>query len=329
MWLLLFPFTILFEWITRFRHFLYNKGFLKTYQPTQPFLITVGNLTVGGTGKTPHVEMLLRYLSKKYKMATLSRGYGRKTKGFRIAQSTDSPATLGDEPYQMFQKFGQNVLVTVGEKRVLAVQALEKITPTIDIVVLDDAFQHRAIKAHKNILVTDFNRMFYNDLPFPSGRMREGRGGATRADIIIVSKCPPDLPEAEQAQICAKIRQYALPETPIFFTSLRYNLPLPEGAKITLLTGIARAQSLVKDLQKIYTIEKHWEFPDHHDYTILDLEKIKSSPILTTEKDAVKLSQPALASALAGKQVVILPVEVYFLKDEDKFWAGLLRTSKK
>ncbi|TAE18031.1 MAG: tetraacyldisaccharide 4'-kinase [Bacteroidetes bacterium] len=317
----LYPFTLLYGGITQARNALYDAQVFAHYQPSTPRLLNVGNLTVGGTGKTPHVEMFIRGLASSYKIATLSRGYGRKTKGFRIAQPTDSPATLGDEPYQIYQKFAEQVLVTVGEKRALAVQALEKLHPEIDLVLLDDAYQHRAIQAHGNILLTDYNRLFYNDLPFPAGRLREGRQGAKRADIIIVSKCPPDLPTAQRTEIEKKIRAYAMPETPIFFTSLRYSLPLPAGESVTLLTGIAHAQPLLRYLQTVYAVEKHWEFPDHYHYLPTDLQKITSSPILTTEKDFVKLSQPDLAQALAGKQVLTLPIEVYFLEGEARFWA--------
>ncbi len=317
--------TLLYQFITHIRNYLYDKGYFKTYQPNSPRLINVGNLTVGGTGKTPHVELLIRRFLPTQNLATLSRGYGRKTKGFRIASPTDTPETLGDEPYQMHQKAyslaDSRLIITVGEKRVFAVQAIEKLVPKIDLVLLDDAFQHRAIKAHFNLLLTDYNRLFYDDLPFPSGRLREGRQGAKRADAVIVSKCPPNLSIEQQASIKQQVLRYAKPKTPVFFTSLRYELPLPAGTRVSLLTGIARAKPMLQYLKTIYEIDKHFEFPDHHAYTEADIAQITTLyPILTTEKDWTKLSQPAFSACLRGRQVLTLPIEVYFLKDEAFFW---------
>lgn len=320
----MYPLTLLYQFITHIRAYLYQKGYFKRYQPTTLHLINVGNLTVGGTGKTPHVEMLIRHFAPHYRLATLSRGYGRKSKGFKIALPTDTPASIGDEPYQIYQKFASpNLMVTVGEKRVPAVQQLESLSPRPEIVLLDDAFQHMAIKAHHNILLTDYNRLFYQDYPFPSGRLREGRQGAQRADIIIVSKCPTNLSQKAQASIKERVKQYASPHVPIFFTALHYQLPpsLPIGERVILLTGIAYAKPLVQYLETVYKIEKHAEFPDHHAYTPADIAKLPPDlPILTTEKDMVKLSQPALAPCLHGRQVYTLPIEVYFLQDEPKFW---------
>jgi len=327
----MYIFTLLYQFITQIRNYLYDKGYFKTYQPDAPRLINVGNLTVGGTGKTPHVEMLIRLLAPNYRLATLSRGYGRKTKGFRIAQTTDTPETLGDEPYQMYQKFAlDSINIVVGEKRAPAVQKIAELIPSVEVILLDDAFQHRAIHAHCNILLTDYNRLFYKDFPFPSGRLRESRQGAKRADAIIVSKCPPDLPTNAQESIKKQIQRYAKLETPIFFTSLRYKLPLPKGEKITLLTGIAHAQPLLNYLKEIYQVEKHWQFPDHHHYKPKDLAQIKSTfPIITTEKDWVKLSQPYLTTALAGKQVYTLPIEVYFLHGKSHFETLIHNTLQK
>lgn len=332
----LLPFTFLYGLITKVRNLLYDKGYFKTYQPTKPRLINVGNLTVGGTGKTPHVEMLIRYFSDTYKLATLSRGYGRKTKGFRIAQGDDTPATLGDEPFQLYEKFKKQALkaVTVGEKRANAIQQIEKTLPEIDIVLLDDAFQHRAIKAHCNILVTDFGRLFYKDVPFPAGRLREGRQGAKRADVVIVSKCPPDLPAQKQQEIQNQIAQYTQPNTPIFFTALRYSTQKPLSPTennlasldtapfpaITLLTGIAHTKPLLTYIATKGLIGQHLNFPDHHYYTWADLEKISHQTILTTEKDWVKLSQPDLLPFWNGRQVYVILIEAYFLNQEADFW---------
>lgn len=330
-WLyILYPFTVLYGFITWIRNLLYDLGWFKSYHATSLRVLNVGNLTVGGTGKTPHVEMLIRKFADRYQTVTLSRGYGRQTKGFRIASPADSPATLGDEPYQLYQKFclacpHPKIQVTVGEKRAPAIQKIEALNPKVELVMLDDAFQHRAISAHTNILLTDFGRLFYQDLPFPMGRLREGRQGARRSDVVIVSKCPPTLPAQDRQKIAQHIQRYTRKGTPIFFTSLRYTFQststLPANrASIGLLTGIAQPKPLVDYLQKSYTIQRHWQFADHHAYTSADLQGLEDLPIFTTEKDWVKLCQPALLPFLAGRQVHVVLIEPFFLEAEEAFW---------
>ncbi len=322
-WLSIFyPLSSLYGFITAVRNKLYDKGFWRVYQPTRPRIINVGNLTVGGTGKTPHVEMLIRHFLPTHKVATLSRGYGRKTKGFRVAQPLDLPATLGDEPFQMYQKFG-DIPITVGEKRAPALEKIQAIYPEVEVVLLDDAFQHRAVKAHANILLTDFGRLFYEDVPFPVGRLREGRQGAKRADAVIVTKCPPDLPAQERLRISAHIQRYTLKDTPVFFTAFRYSCAqkLPtKGQKINVLTALANPTPFLKYLETDYIIQKHQDFPDHHAYTLADVEKLENLPTFTTEKDWVKLSQPEFAPFWVGRQVYVIVIEPYFLENAQAFW---------
>ncbi|NJL11929.1 MAG: tetraacyldisaccharide 4'-kinase [Microscillaceae bacterium] len=222
--MLMYPLTFLYCTITSIRNYLYDRGYWKSFSFDLP-VISVGNLTVGGTGKTPHIEYLIRFLQAQYELSTLSRGYGRKSRGFRLAQPHDNAQSLGDEPFQLYQKFGTRIGVAVGEDRVAAIPHLLQERPQTQIVLLDDAFQHRPIAPQLNILLTDYGRLFYQDFPFPSGRLRESRRGARRADVIIVSKCSASLSEAEKTRIQENIGAYARKDVPVFFTTIAYESP--------------------------------------------------------------------------------------------------------
>ena len=189
---LLYPFSLLYGLITDFRNVLFDKGF-KSQTGFDIPIINVGNLTVGGTGKSPQIEYLIRLLADTYQVASLSRGYGRKTKGYILADEHANAEQIGDEPMQFFQKFGSKISVVVSEKRVEGVQQLLQEKPTTELILLDDAYQHRYITPSFNILLMDYHRPFYEDLTFPAGRLRERRRGANRADCIVVSKCPENL----------------------------------------------------------------------------------------------------------------------------------------
>ena len=216
---LLWPFTLLYKSITRFRNYLYDTGYQKTVDFT-PFIISVGNLSVGGTGKSPMIEFLAdRLLREGYSIAILSRGYGRKTRGVRLATDKDSAETLGDEPYQFYRKYQQKpVAVAVAEERVLGVPEIMHHNPETQVVLLDDAYQHRAIDRNLNLLLTPFDRPFYRDYVLPTGRLRESRSGAKRADAVIVTKCPDELGTAQQEEITTHIMQYTQRDTPVFFS---------------------------------------------------------------------------------------------------------------
>jgi tetraacyldisaccharide 4'-kinase len=301
----------------------------------------VGNLTVGGTGKTPHVEYLIRLLKDHMPLATLSRGYGRQTKGFIIADEQASASTVGDEPMQFFRKFGSQVGVVVGEKRVPAIQRIIQIYPQTEAILLDDAFQHRAVSPSFSILLSDYNRPFYQDYTLPSGRLRESRTGARRADMIIVSKCPDHLKDTEQAAITNRIGKYSRTGVPVYFTGIHYGKPLPYyihstfAPRILLVSGLANPLPLEKYVQSTYQLLHHIVFKDHHAYTSQDVLHIqesfyqhKADVILTTEKDYVKLVQPALKSLVATLPFYYLPIEVCFLfgqqEDFDKnMWNAL------
>lgn len=331
------------------------------------FTISVGNLTVGGTGKTPHIEYLIRYFLEKnkdvedYKLATLSRGYGRKTKGFVLANNQTTASEIGDEPMQFYQKFAQsnqennqNVNIVVCEKRVLGSQKIIELFPTTKTILLDDAFQHRAIKPHFSILLSDYNRPFYEDFLLPMGRIRESRKGAKRADVVLVSKSPLNLSEEKKRIIRNKINTYT--SSPVFFTSFDYDKPVSllnnevlklegnnndnEKKSFGILTGIANYQPFQNYIETKFAhfgkLERHKHFSDHYNYTEKDIEFLKkvnqnsnSNHIwFTTEKDAVKL-RPLIQSFTKEKQnkisVFYIPIKVVFLdKNEEKQFLELI-----
>ncbi|WP_338759480.1 tetraacyldisaccharide 4'-kinase [Bernardetia sp. ABR2-2B] len=358
---LLFPFAILYDLITQVRNYFYDKKWFKSVQPSV-FTISVGNLTVGGTGKTPHIEYLIRYFleknesSENYKLATLSRGYGRETKGFILANEQTTASEIGDEPMQFYQKFAANnklekVNITVCEKRVLGMQKILELFLNTKTILLDDAFQHRAIKPHFSILLSDYNRPFYEDFLLPMGRIRENRKGAKRADVVLVSKCPLDLTEEKRKYICQKINYYT--KSPVFFTSFDYDkavslldsnqeLKLEDDKKYSfgILTGIANYKPFQKYIETQFAsfgkLESHKHFPDHYNYTEKDIEFLKNKnqgsdsniTWFTTEKDAVKL-RPLIESFSKEEQnkisIFYIPIKVVFLdKNEEKQFQELI-----
>lgn len=326
---LLFPFSVVYGWITGIRNALYDRGFKPAASFSIP-VISVGNLTVGGTGKTPLVEYLIHLLSPPAKVATLSRGYGRKTKGFRIAGSHDNASTIGDEPFQFYRKFGSHVTVAVGEERAIAIPLLLH-ESNAEVVVLDDAFQHRRVKPSLNILLCDYTRPFYDDVLLPAGRLRESKHNASRADLVVVTKCPADIGEEEIMTIEKSIREFA--SCPVFFSTLSYGSPVPlRGTSapvsdtIILVTGIANPAPLVSYIEGHYKLAHHLDFRDHHEYTVSDLERIvaavrefPSATVLTTEKDMVKLDNPAFDRYLSKIPFHYIPIAVQFLKEEGEF----------
>ncbi|MHC2992616.1 tetraacyldisaccharide 4'-kinase [Pontibacter sp. HJ8] len=330
--LLLWPFSLLYGSILLLRNYLYDNGMLASKRFAIP-VIAVGNLTVGGTGKTPHVEYLLRLL-KGYQTATLSRGYKRKSRGFVLADETATAASLGDEPFQYYRDF-PGATVAVSESRVAGIEALQKLRPELEVVVLDDAMQHRPIHPSLNILLTDYTRLFFNDRVLPAGLLREPRQGAQRADLIVVSKCPAGMAEEEQQAIVRQVRRYSRPATPVFFSTFRYGAPVPMGAarqvpnRIILLTGIANPAPLVRNLQEQgYTLAHQKAYADHYAYTLQDMRElqklVESEPsgalaIVTTRKDAVKLSDVNLQDATRQLPLFYIPIEVDFLKNGSLF----------
>ncbi|SFP93305.1 tetraacyldisaccharide 4'-kinase [Hymenobacter arizonensis] len=337
---LLLPFSWLYAAVLAVRNWLYDVGWKRSEAFAVP-LLNVGNLRVGGTGKTPHVAWLVEELLRQgQRPAILSRGYGRSTRGPRLAGPTDSAATVGDEPWYYFQQFAtQLVPVAVAEARRLGVQLLLQAHPETTVVVLDDAYQHRAVRPALNVLLTELARPFYSDHVLPAGRLRESRHGAHRADVLIVTKCPPDLSAASQAEAAQRIRRYSRSAAPILFSAYGYGQPqaLPaepaagpaqlaagssgRGTRLPalLLTGIAQPGPLQEYLESQgYAIQHHAVFPDHHSFRPADLVALRAHwqpgwPIFTTEKDATRLLAPELRDARAGLPFYTIPVRVAFL----------------
>ncbi len=326
--IILFPFAVLYDLVTRIRNRLYDLG-LKPSSSFDVPTIAIGNLNVGGSGKTPMVEHLVRMFGQRMHVATFSRGYGRKTTGVRIANASDDATTLGDEPAQLYRKFNSVATIAVSEDRALGIANLMNIFPDIRLILLDDAFQHRRVKPSLSILLTDFSHPFYNDLLLPAGRLRESKIGAQRADAVVVTKCPPELSDEIMMDIEKLIRQFA--DKPVFFTTIHYGNPLPFGGhrfrlqeKILLVTGVANATSLKEFLSRHFILVDHLEFRDHHHYTLTDLERIKkiidpTISIITTEKDMVKLEEEELKSTIAQLPFFYLPIEMEFIKNGEDF----------
>ncbi len=298
--------------------------------------ICIGNLTVGGTGKTPMTEYLIRMLQNKYSIAVLSRGYGRKSKGIFEADEDSTPATIGDEPTQIFKKFGETTKVFVGENRRNAINAILNKYPATDLILLDDAYQHRAVAAKLNILLSDYNRPFYSDWVLPTGLLRESRYGAKRAKAVMVTKCHPLLSETEKIKIRKRIRKYSKPGAPIFFSYLQYGTPIGVNTtvpfdstqKVFLFSGIANDRPLINYLKNNVNLCGNISFNDHHQYSSRDIkyivhefEKIDSpnKVLITTEKDQVKLQQDSLKELFGNRRLYCLPVEFTIMQQPKEF----------
>lgn len=330
--LLLMPFSLIYMHVTDFRNHLYDIGKKPSLQFDR-FVIGVGNLTVGGTGKTPFVEWIIRRFRHKHQLAVLSRGYGRKTSGFRLAGSEDDAFSIGDEPFQYLKKFGEDIKVAVGEDRAMAVPELLFREEEIEMIVLDDAYQHRRVRPQLNILLSDHNRPFYQDTVLPAGRLREARKHARRADVVVVTKCPDDLAQEKMKQIEVEIKRYTAPETPVYFAGVRYLKPEriygnhAFTTNIYLFSGIANHKPLSAYVDQHFNLIQHKVFPDHYIYSPKDLRNLidsfenaemRDKILLTTEKDMVRLLSMK-EQLLSDYPVFYLPIELYFLKNEDFF----------
>lgn len=332
--ILLLPFSILYRLITDFRNHLYDIGYYKSIEFDR-FIISVGNLTAGGTGKTPFVELLIREMIANYRLAVLSRGYKRKTRGFKLAKETDNSITIGDEPFQYLTKFGKEIIVAVGENRRLAIPKIKFSDEKVEVIILDDAYQHRSVKPNLNILLNDYHRPFYKDNVLPAGLLRESRKHANRADIVVVTKCPEELGKKEMDFIKQQISKYSGNSKPVYFTSIKYLKPQRLygnenfSEDIVLFTGIANSLPMEDFVEKNYNLLSHRKFPDHYSFTKKDLsdliksfEEINSDYkcLLTTEKDMVRLVSTKEAGRLLGNYPVFyLPIELYFLENGDCF----------
>ncbi|MCY7422170.1 MAG: tetraacyldisaccharide 4'-kinase [Chitinophagaceae bacterium] len=336
--ILLLPFSLLYGLVIIIRNWLFDKNILNSSGFNLP-LICIGNLSVGGTGKSPMVEYLLRMLQHRYKMATLSRGYKRKTRGYALAGAGTTALEIGDEPMQFHIKF-PGVAVAVGEARMEAVPQLLHDKPDTQVILLDDAFQHRSIKPGFNILLTDCNNLFTRDFFLPTGDLRDQRSSYKRADIVVVTKCPPNLSVEEKSSVAKEIAPLA--HQKIFFCATVYGLPyqIISGQKreinledeILLVCGIANPKPLKNYLSHHAHTYYEQLYNDHHIFTIDDLNEInqkfkdilaQSKIIITTEKDAVRLMK--FEAELKDLPLYVLPVEHSFLFNEGQaFEAGVV-----
>jgi tetraacyldisaccharide 4'-kinase len=337
--ILLFPFAVLYDLVTRIRNYLYDRG-LKPSVAFEAKTICVGNLTVGGTGKTPMIEHLIRLLTPFYPVATLSRGYGRSTKGFRLAGTNDNASTIGDEPFQMYKKYGDKVKVAVCEDRAFAIpNILQESDRDSDIVLMDDAFQHRRVRPTFSILLSDYARPFYSDFLLPAGRLRESRSSARRAQAIVITKCPHDISDDRMMEIEKSVRQYA--DSPVFFTKIHYGEPVsfgkagPISDKIILVSGIANAKPLKDYVVQNFKLIEHFDFPDHYVYQASDIASLSAlvaqhpdASLLTTEKDMVKLDVKDFRPITQQLPFFYLPVETEFIKNGQDFDAMVVNIVK-
>lgn len=311
---LLLPVVPIYYLVTWLRNKLYDLGIKKSTTYNFP-VICVGNLSVGGTGKTPMIEYLIRLLKTDYHIATLSRGYKRQSQGFVLADKNATAVSIGDEPFQFYQKYG-DIIVSVDADRVHGISQLMALQNSPEIILLDDAFQHRKVKAGFNILLSSFDDLYTDDILLPTGNLREPRQGARRADIIVITKCPESLSDEKKQKIEHKINP--LKNQEVFFGSIAYaesiknnenymGLDVLKNQAFTLVTGIANPKPLIAHLKSLGLQFDHLKFKDHHDFSESDIHTIKQkSLIVTTEKDMVRL-QPHF---IESEALYYLPIEM-------------------
>jgi tetraacyldisaccharide 4'-kinase len=323
---LLFPFSLLYGLVVTIRNWCYDGGILKSSEFGLP-VISVGNLDVGGAGKSPMTEYLVRLFQNTYKLATLSRGYGRNTKGFLVAAATTTAAQIGDEPAQFKHKF-PSITVAVCEKRA---DGINRLQANHNLIILDDAFQHRAVKPGFSILLFDYSRINEPHLLLPAGNLREPFSGRWRADILIISKCPVDLGAHEQEKIEHHLKP--LPYQSVFFTAISYqSLQNLDGSStdtiidadttVFVLTGIANPKPLLQYVKNYTQQVNHHNYPDHHRFSLKNITKLadefsacttQKKVIVTTEKDAQRLVEHELFQVVKTLPFLVIPIGVQFL----------------
>lgn len=336
-----FPIAIIYGLFVTLYHWLYNRGILSSKVFSIP-IISVGNLVMGGSGKTPHIEYLIRLLlDNNYKVAVLSRGYKRQSSGYTEVETSSNSANVGDEPLQIKKKF-PTILVTCDADRVEGITIIKQNHPETDVVLLDDAYQHRAVKPGLNILLTDFFKPFSSDRIFPMGNLREFTFGKKRAEVVIFTKSPDILSPIERRRLNDEVKLGYNQQS--FFSYVRYNevLPMPatknnkaidieqlKKCSVVLLTGIANAEYLKYFVQSNSSDVEHFEYPDHYQFMLHDIKKVtqkidnwyaSNKIILTTEKDMMRLIYPEILDLLKNYPVYYLPIEVAFHgEDEQQF----------
>ncbi len=338
---LLWPASVLYGLIVRFRNHLYQIGYKRSFS-FQTNLISVGNLSVGGNGKTPMVEYLIRLLKTDCRLAVLSRGYGRNTRGFRLANLKDRASDIGDESLQMFLKFQPRLTVAVGESRAMAIPMILFEEPEVHAIILDDAFQHRAVKPQLSILVTDYWAPFFNDFLLPSGRLREPRKGVGRANVVVVTKCPPEIGIEECKEYTNQVQKYHT-GVPVFFSCIQYLSPIHfiTGLKLTgdptvlLFSGIAKSDTLLQYVSNKFKLGEQLCYRDHFQYGKKEINHLKErftklpgdqKIMLTTEKDMVRLLE--FREMLKDLPLYYLPIECTFVDKRNEFDKTVLNSLK-
>ncbi len=339
---ILLPVSLLYGLAMQVRNLLFDLHILSSKTFDKP-VISVGNLTFGGTGKTPHIEYLIRLLTPAMFVATLSRGYGRKSNGFILASKRSSVKYIGDEPLQFLKKF-ESVKVAVDEKRSRGIRLLLEKHPGLNVILLDDAFQHRYVKPGLSVLLTDYHRLYSEDVVLPSGTLREFRNGSKRADIIVVTKTPKIFSPITRRRIIEELKPDS--HQRIYFSYIKYtdpvavfdtmNIPFPARVtNILLFTGIANDYPLREHLERMCSELVVLKFTDHHAYTVKDVEDIirkfddlptQKKIIVTTEKDVMRLKTPELSGYMKNLPLFCVPMEIDFHgSDKEKFDNEILR----
>lgn len=348
--IVLFPFAIIYGLITSFRNFLFDFKILKSHN-VDLHTICVGNLAVGGTGKTPHVEYLINLLKSECRIAILSRGYKRKSSGFVLASETSIASDIGDEPLQYKTK-NPDLIVAVDANRVNGINKLQELTEPPKLIILDDAFQHRSLKCELNIVVSEYSNLYLNDTLMPSGMLRESKKGITRADIIIVSKTPDNTTAIDIRNLIKDIKPLA--HQSLFFSWLKYGeiygFQNPKETintlddlfryRIVLFTGIGNPAPMLTYLKEYGSDVKHIQYPDHHIFTLQNIADIRDALdsfeggnkiIITTEKDAMRLKGTDLEDMTNTLPLYVLPIEIDFKDKTEEFNQTILnyaRTNK-
>jgi len=294
-------------------------------------VIAAGNLSAGGTGKSPMTEYLIRLLHAKYSLATLSRGYKRKTKGFLIADAYTGVDEIGDEPYQMYLKYNKVAKIAVGEERSIAIPNILLEYPETQVIIMDDGFQHRTVKPDLSILLTDYNHLFYQDHLLPWGRLREIKAGAKRAHAIVVTKCPANFNDKEVNTITENIRRYAGSSMPVHFSRIIYSKVKSLGGngiqpvKVVAFAGLANTELFSQYVKTKFDLIEMISFKDHHNYSAEDIRNLvekaetAGATLITTEKDIVKFRQKGRTKLLGDTNLCYLSIEHQFIKDGNVF----------
>jgi tetraacyldisaccharide 4'-kinase len=335
---LLLPFSMLYGIVISIRNFLFDVGVFTSRQFDIP-VISVGNITVGGTGKTPHVEYIVTLLKDNFEVAVLSRGYKRKTRGFILASAESGVDDVGDEPLQIKKRF-PDVEVAVDANRVRGIQTLSRLNEKLKAIILDDAFQHRWVRPGITVLLVDYNQPMNKDYLLPAGRLREFISAARRAAIVVVTKCPPNFKPIERRILMNDLD--LLPWQTLYFSTFKYGKPLPvfEGAlafpereeikagktAILMVTGIASPQTFHRHIRDMSPNTEQISFPDHRQFTPKDIRKIATALesmkgdrriIVTTEKDAIRLQRAGNIDPAIKKSIYYIPISVKFLEDDE------------